>query len=323
VLPNTPNWSNLATLAAAAELSRQGSGIETLIVMLGANNALGTVTQLKVCWSQDPGYRNLAAKDAFTIWNPAHFAAELGLVEAEVRKIKAKHVIWATVPHVTIAPVARGVGTKKVEQNSRYFPYYTRPWITDGQFNPNDDPNITENQARAIDSAIDQYNDAITAAVRGGRTAGLDWYLFDLAGVLDRLASRRYLEDISARPAWWTKYELPPELLALQPVPDSRFFVAGPQGRTAGGLFSLDRIHPTTIGYGLIAQELINIMQLAGVPFLLGDGTTRRPGPVRVDFARLIARDTLISNPPKSLSSDLKLIGWLDEGLEVFRRLFR
>ncbi|HEV2349232.1 MAG TPA: hypothetical protein VG028_05230 [Terriglobia bacterium] len=48
----------------------------------------------------------------------------------------------------------------------------------------------------------DQYYDYITQAVWDARGAGLDWYLFDLAGLLDRLASRRYLLDPAARPAW-------------------------------------------------------------------------------------------------------------------------
>jgi hypothetical protein len=30
----------------------------------------------------------------------------------------------------------------------------------------------------------------------------------------------------------------------------------------------------------------------------------------------------LISDPPRSLSNDIALIGWLDENLEVFKRLF-
>lgn len=311
--------NDLSTIGAAQELGNDG-GIETLVVMLGANNALGAVTQLKVCWSQDADYMDLDRKGKYTVWNPKHFAAELKLVEAEIRKVQAQHVIWATVPHVTIAPVARGVGKCKADLESRYFPYYTRPWITDAEFDPTDDPNITENQARAIDSAIDQYNDDVADMVRRARRENLDWYLFDFAGVLDRLASRRYIDDLNARPAWWTQYPLPPELDLLNPKPDSNFFCSGPHGRTKGGIFALDGVHPTTVGYGIVAQELIDIMQLAGVKFYMGNGTTQRNGAVRVDFNRLIARDSLILNPPPSIGSDLKLIGWLDEVFEFFKR---
>ena len=52
-------------------------------------------------------------------------------------------------------------------------------------------------------------------------------------------------------------------------------------GDFLGGLFSLDGVHPTTVGYGLIAQEMIDIMVRAGVTFYQPDGKTPRIGPVR------------------------------------------
>jgi hypothetical protein len=319
----------LTPLGAASALGAEGSkedgtgdGIETLLVFLGANNALQSVVNLKVSWSTAPEYKDLDQKTAFTVWAPDHFAAELKEVVAQVKNIRARHVIWGTVPHVTIPPITHGVAGK-VRLGSRYFPYYTRPWIADADFDPSDDPCITGQEARAVDSAIDQYNDAIVDAVRTARQQGRDWYVLDVAGLLDRLASRRYELDLAARPQWWTKYELPPALQQLSPKPDSQFFRSGPQGRTAGGLFSLDGVHPTTIAYGLIAQEFINIMQRAGVKFYMGDGETERKGPIAVDFQRLIALDTLISDPPRSLTDDLSLIGWVDEKMDFLTRMFR
>jgi hypothetical protein len=283
------------------------------------------VLHLQVEWSQagasGKDYQDLEKKKAFTVWDPEHFAVELAELERQVMEIDARHVIWTTVPHVTISPIARGVAGK-VAPHSRYFPYYTRPWIKDSEFDPRDDEHITEAQARAIDSAIDQYNTAISSMVRRARQRGTDWYLLDLAGVLDRLAVRRYIEDPAARPDWWTPYDLPPALQQLRPVPDSRFFGAGPEGRTQGGLFSLDGVHPTTIAYGIIAQEFIQVMQLAGVRFHYGDQKTERSGPVLVDFNRLIAQDTLICDPPRSFSSDLALLGWVDDKIDFFKRLF-
>lgn len=319
----------LTPLEAAAELGEEGTledpsnsdGIETLIVLLGSNNALPSMLRLEVVWSEE-GYDDLEGKKRFTVWRPSHFEAELHRVAEEVKKVRARHVIWGTVPHVTIAPIARGVGTK-MRKGSRYFPYYTRPWISDEQFDAKSDPHVTGQEARAVDSAIDQYNEAIVEVVRSARQEGRDWLLFESAGLLDRLASRRYIEDPLTRPEWWRKYELPPELKALSPVPNSRFFTSGPEGRTDGGLFSLDGTHPTTIGYGILAQELIDVMhQHAGVEFHLRDGLTPRMGPVRVDFGRLISRDTLISDPPASITSNLQLIGWLDEvSGGIFERL--
>ncbi|HEY2764890.1 MAG TPA: hypothetical protein VGJ13_12900 [Pseudonocardiaceae bacterium] len=325
VLPRTtPADCRSTAFEAAAALGREAGtdpdhGIETLVVFLGANNALGAVTSLRVAWS-GPGFDDLAHKDAFTVWRPSHFIAELDRVVTEVTAIRARHVIWCTVPHVTIVPLARGVGDK-VSPRSRYFPYYTRPWISDRDFRPGRDPAITQDDARAVDSAIDQYNDAITAAVVAARRAGRDWYLLDIAGALDRLASRRYIEDPAARPGWWRPYPLPQELAAQHPVPDSRFLTSDGSGRRTGGLFSLDGVHPTTVGYGIIAQEIIDIMVRAGVRFTRPDGTPRG-GAIRVDFTRLIARDTLLTHPPSIVTDGLGVLGWADQALGLLHRTF-
>jgi hypothetical protein len=306
-------------LEAAATMSGAREGVETLVVILGANNVLGSVVSLSPAWTPDdyttlsPEQR-MVAKQGYNVFRPSAFAADWALLVEKLRAIDAQHVVIATIPSVTIAPVARGT-YKKVAPQSRYFPHYTRPWVTDDDFDPRRDPNITEDEARAIDSAIDAYNETIIESVKAARNDGLDWYLFDMGGILDRLATRRYIESPWARPPWWTPYELPPQLAGLDPVPSTRFFRAGPQGRTEGGLFSLDGVHPTTIGYGIVAQEVIKIMELAGVEFLGRDGQPRED-PVVVDFDRLLLVDTLISQPPAAISNSLSLLGWLDERLD-------
>lgn len=322
----------LSPLQAAAALGAEdtqetgnGDGIETLIVMIGSNNALGSILTFEVSWS-DVGYDDMSRNDRYTVWRPIHFQAEWDKIVAELKQIRARHVIISTVPHVTIAPLARGVGGK-VTPGSRYFPYYTFPWFDNSSFDPKKHPHITAQEALAIDSAIDQYNDYITASVRQARQEGRDWYLFELSGLLDRVAYRRYLDDPLARPSWWDavggEYQLPAALQALSPVPDSRFFESDKNGRRQGGLFSLDGIHPTTISYGIVAQELINVMQRAGVKFYQPDGKTERQGEVKIDFQKLIQLDTLISNPPRALSSGLSLIGWLDKNFNIFGRMLR
>jgi hypothetical protein len=308
----------LSPVEAAAVLGREG--IETLIVFIGANNALRSVIDLKPLWSQDADYSDLTQKGKYNVWNPVHFAREYDALASAVWDVNAQHVIWCTVPHVTIAPVAKGLGGK-VAPGSRYFPYYTRPWVVESTFDATRDKSLTANQARAIDSAIDQYNDAITAVVEFGRNNGRDWLLLDIAGLLDRVAARRYLLDPAARPSWWTPYQLPGPVAALSPRPDSQFFAADASGRTQGGLFSLDGVHATTITYGILAQEFINVMVGAGVVFRQVDGTTPRPGPITIDFSNLIARDSLISDPPRSISSDLRWAGWFNELLDWVARL--
>jgi hypothetical protein len=291
---------NMTLLDAARALGAEG-GIETLVVFLGANNALGTVVDLKVIWSGGDAWP--------TVWRPVDFRADLAVLASEVERVAARHVIWVTVPHVTVAPIARGVDDK-IGPRSRYFPYYTRPWIANADFDPGVDPHLTAEQARAIDYAIDFYNDAITDLVGRARDAGRDWYLFELAGTLDKLASRRYIDDESARPPWWEPYVLPPELAALDPVPNSRFLTGDGHGhRIQGGLFSLDGVHPTTIGYGLIAQELIDIMRLAGVQV------------ADIDFGWVLEQDTLVRTPPRTLGAGLKTLGWADQHLGWLMRL--
>lgn len=324
----SPEASRQTLFDAARTLGEQHddgteSGIETLVVALGANNALKAITTLRVVWS-GADYRDLERKRAYTVWRPEHFRAELAEVAAAVRAVPARHVIWCTVPHVTIAPLARGVGSK-VARGSRYFPYYTRPWISDDRFDPDRDPHLTAADARAVDAAIDLYNDAIASVVetarRGTDGPPRDWLLLDVAGLLDRLASRRYLEDVDARPPWWTPYELPPALRALDPPPNSHFLTGdGRGGRATGGLFSLDGVHPTTVGYGLLARELMAVMRGAGVPFRTPNGAPR-PDPVDVDFDRLLRRDLLVRRPPQNITSALDLLDWGDQALDLFTGL--
>jgi hypothetical protein len=327
VFPSWPesSWS-LTLFDAAAALGDdhddgEGAGIETLVIELGANNALDSVVRLSLVWSES-GHRDPAQKGAYTVWTPRHFKSELSVVVEQVKRIKARHVIWCTVPHVTIPPISRGIGTK-LWHGSRYFPYYARPWIDDAHFDAERDRYLTAADALAIDTAIDIYNDAIQDEVEQARK-GVDgtvrnWYLLDLAGVLDRLAARRYITDPNARPSWWTPYPLPPLVASLNPVPHSRFLTGdGRGGRATGGLFSLDGVHPTTVGYGLIAQEVINIMQRAGVTFL--HANTVRSAPIMVDFERLIRRDTLITHPPQNVNSTLDIIEWADATLGMTNR---
>lgn len=313
VYPDLVERRGMTLLDMARELGAErdvgtDAGIETLVVMLGSNNCLGATVDLAVRWS-GPQFADASAKAAYNVWDPLHFAAELGEVATQVRSVAARHVIWATVPHVTVAPVARGLGGKD-RPGSRYFRWYARPWQDEARFEPGRDPHLIAAEARAIDLAIDGYNEAITAVVDRARAAGLDWYLLDLSGMLDRLAARRFGDDPSARPAWWTPYPLPAGLAGLDPVPDTRFLLGDEQGRRIqGGLFSLDGVHPTTVGYGLIAQEMIGVMELAGVEFRTPDGVPRPPG-VRLDFGALAAQDTLLQTPPRNLGSIAPIIRW-------------
>jgi hypothetical protein len=80
-------------------------------------------------------------------------------------------------------------------------------------------------------------------------------------------------------------------------------------------------VHPTTVCYGLLAQEFIRIMERAGVKFYLGDTNVVRTGPVAVDFQRLLTLDTLVSAPPTGLTNTVDLVGWLNHKFDVLKRI--
>jgi lysophospholipase L1-like esterase len=291
-----PFGAAAAAVDAATAHGRDG-GIGTLMVALGANNALGSVVAKRVAWT-GPDYADLDAKEKYTVWNPTHFSAEYADLVRVLRTITARRVVLVTVPHVTIAPIAQGVNPAnpghKWRSGSRYFPYYADPWVDEKGFTAAKNRHLTHQQARAIDSAIDQYNDAIADHVRRERTAGRDWYLLDLAGILDGLAYRRFLDDpaaLAANPDW-KPYPLPPAITDL----DTRFYRSDRTGRLQGGLFSLDGVHPTISAYGVIAQAALDVLTAAGV-----HSST-------IDFAHLRTQDTLNAHPPALFQTLLTLL---------------
>jgi hypothetical protein len=296
-------------LEAARQLGDEPGGIETLCVWLGANNVLGSVVRLHVVLS-GPDFQDLDKKAAYTVWTPEHFATELGLVVEEIRQVNAQHVLWATIPHVTIPPITHGLGGP-LPDNGRYFNYYARPWQTEQTFHPDVDLHLTGIDAWAIDVIIDDYNRALESQVQGARRDGRDWRLVDICAVLDRLAVRRNVE-LAAAPSWWTPYPLPPEYDGL----DTRFFGTDEAGKVqSGGLFGLDGVHPTTAGYGIVASEFIAVMEQAGVSFDVGpDGAT-------VDFGRVIANDTLVDDPPTRVADALSLLRKVDHYADIIQRL--
>jgi hypothetical protein len=284
-----------ATQIGAAAWHGHNGGIDTLVVVLGGNNALRSVVDKVIRWSGD-GYDDLDRKGSYNVWRPTHFATEFAELVRALEPISTRRVVLATVPHVTIAPIAKGVNPQapgqKWRPGSRYFPFYTDPWIDEARFDPTKHRHLTHQQARAVDSAIDQFNDTIADAVRQARSHGRDWFLFDLAGVLDGLAYRRFITDAEARARNpWQAQRLPAELADL----DTRFYRSDRTGRLQGGLFGLDGAHPTTCGYGVVADELVALLATAGV------------AAKQVDFAALRRADTLNENPPALMATAFDL----------------
>ncbi len=307
---------------------------------------LGTVTSLEMVWSTNADVKQSnPRKRKCKIYKPAHFEMLLAELMEQVEAAsgqgtKIQRVFWATVPPVTVPPVTHGVGGRLDSDQGlgepfypddhahwyrRYFRYYTRPWILDRTFQPTEDPHLTGRQAVEIDRTIFAYNEILKKWVekhnqeRKAISRAEDWFIVDMHWVLERLAFRRYQEDPSVPPPpHWTPYEMPGDCLDLNLT--TQFLAAKDGKRVAGGIFSLDGIHPTTVAYGIMAQEFINTMQQAGVKFYWGDGQTERIGPVRVDYKRLIKLDTLIRDLPQTMDDLWEKVVDGDQLLDLFQR---
>ncbi|MBI5367328.1 MAG: hypothetical protein HZA54_09845 [Planctomycetes bacterium] len=307
----------LTQLGAAAALARAEGGIENLVLFLGANNCLGSVTRLAIRWSEEADLYRPAHQRTANLWTPEHFRRLLDRVAPAVAALDARRVFVATVPHVTIPPVCRGVSVEAAPGAARsfdgYYEYYTHFWIWDADFrkDPTRYPRLTREEARRIDRTIDAYNAALreTAAARG-------WHVVELCALLDGLAYRRS--------GGTPNQAIPVDLtLALarhagtvgrirpdgRPVLDTRYLGlfpahADPERRYRGGIFSLDGVHPTTIGYGLIANVFLAEMRRAGA-------TIRR----ELDWDAIVAADTLVTDTPKCLGDVQRVLAFLSKWL--------
>jgi hypothetical protein len=305
----------LTQMEAAKKLAADG-GVENLVVWLGANNCLGTVTSLKIHPSDDDDLTLPSNKRTCNLWLPQHFDQIYDKLEAAIKHVPAEHVFVATIPHVTIPPVTRGVNAngQGPAGDDGYFDYYVRPWIWDDEFNPaHSRPKLSRKQAKQIDEAIDAYNQKIKTE------AGLNgWHVVDVCAMLDSLAYRRqqgthayvfpeaFVEALKANDALSYLVDADrPGGVGL----DTRFLWSDQPGKLAkGGLFSLDGVHPTTIGYALIANEFLGVMndawEQAGKP---------RHEPTADWWSRCVDADTLVKDPPINLTELRKLLGFLDQ----------
>jgi len=302
--------AQLTPLGLAKRVANE-EGIENLLVGLGANNALGTCVTLDIRSSKSTDLALLAHERACNLWEPEHFASAYRDLAQQVEAVGAERVFLTTVPHVTIAPVTRGVSPHARAANAQeleggYYEYYTRFWIWDQHFSPTRNAYLTREQARQIDRTIDAYNDCIREEARAR-----GFHVVELCAVLDQLAFRRN----SGRPP----YRLPSGLVfALQQNPRTSFRVR-PDGEVLldtrfmripaqhppesaptddwraafkGGLFGLDGVHPSTTGYGIIAHEVLSAFQAAGVP---------NADPGKLDWRGIVGNDTALTAPPALL----------------------
>lgn len=293
-------------IANLRELHENEGGVENLILFLGANDCLGAVKDLQIKRmtndiSSDPEEQrdyNLTSVEMF-ISNYKKMVKQISKAIPPRENSPPTKVFVGTIPRVTIPPIIRGIGDK-IEKDSRYFEYYAPFFIQDDDFDPGD-RHLTGEHAWEIDQQISEFNDNITAIVQDQHEdpdQHGEWYLVDICELLDDLAVRRVSDapEYSSRPLRQLLQNVPEHpLLGLRTIPSVRLFESSNSKWTGGGLFSLDGFHPTTIGYGLIAEAFLNKMHKEGVD--IGPAADKSDWN-RLNWKRLIDQDTLIQEPP-------------------------
>lgn len=268
------------------------NGLDNLIIWLGPNECLGTVVELDVRLMEQTNVTTdpMRRRESFNLTHPEVFRREFAdLLNRIAALIPATtRVFVGNVPHVTIPPVTRGIPPRFGD----YYQYYGRFFATDSQFNPLLHKHLTMHDAVLIDHAIDSYNRTIASEVTA---RGANWHLVDLCAILDTLAVKRNnAQDDPGRRLrqYYTDLGQPNHpLLNLRPVPSILSLRIDQAGkRTQGGLISLDGVHPSTIGYGIVAEAFLQAMHTAG---------EMNADPQRLKWADIIAADTQLQQPPR------------------------
>lgn len=271
---------------------QDNGGIENLIVSMGHNNIIGAVSDLKFVLSEEKELEKPPSERNYTVYRPEHFEQEFRKLAEKISRIGVEQIITQTIPYVTIPPVSRGVNADKTRKgHTGYYDYYTRFWVWDENFNPDTHPHLTKEEAISLDQHVDEYNVIIKeiAEEYGWITVPLNRYVSGIArrrlgGKINIPYPKNFRDAMQRNP-------MTEHLVANRKNPKlstDYLRINKENGKVyKGGIFSLDGIHPTIIGYGLIAQLYKKTMEDRGISF-------DKP----LDWDYIISRDSLVTNPP-------------------------
>ncbi len=278
-------------------------GVENLILWVGNNNVLGTAVDLEIRETANdadarPGdmSHEERAKLRRNIWHPEDFKHEYEiLIDKVVGSMRGNQGPWrvfvGNVPHVTIPPLIRGLEPSFKKDGKTYFKTYT--YFPFGKtFARKTRRFLTGEQAIRIDQTIDAYNAAIEAIVAAANTelgGAPDQGPFHIVDFNQTLSDMAYKRNDGNPP-----YRFPPFFETLDPHPTTHYYDVTRDGEMVeGGLFSLDGVHPSVIGQGLLAHELLEVMGEAGVVDADGDPVD----PDKLDWPAIWRRDELLRRP--------------------------
>ncbi len=169
-------------------------GIENLIVCLGHNNIVKSVTSLRFEWSEPEELYTFPSDRLGTVSRPEHFELEYRALAERISKLSAKRIFVPSIPYVTIPPVMRGVNSDLSGARDGYFDYYTRFWIWDDDFNPDRHPFLTREQAIELDQTVDDYNSVIRQVARE-----YNWIVVPVGERVSAIARRRLGGELRRR----------------------------------------------------------------------------------------------------------------------------
>lgn len=275
--------------------------VENLILFLGANDCLGTVVDLKIkdMKTEEPLDDPEERRDNYNLTSEEVFENDYTEMVNQISDVISDNtnVFVGTVPHVTIAPITNGLDQARSSSTERrYFRYYVPFFFQEENFNSWWHPELTTDDVQTIDQRIDNFNGIIRDIVNRRK----NWHIVDICQLLDDLAFKRNAAT-DPREHLRTFFEnrricdhplLNEEL--IHPAPSTLPFESRDRQWTGGGFFSLDFFHPTTIGYGLIAEAFLQVMGEEGRVPEANLTTERR----RQFWTRIIDDDTLIEDPP-------------------------
>jgi hypothetical protein len=296
------DFSQLSWLEFAAQ---SPAGVENVLLWLGANNALGTVFGLNISQTPNDPNRPLlhlprAEREQWNLWHPKDFEAEYSELLDRVDEIMESNqnpngkVFVGTVPLVTIAPLTKGIGPTTLIQIDQpdyetekpeavYYKYYTHFFRDENAVAETDRAYLTLLDALHIDDCIRKYNRTIKRLVaQKNQLRGQERYhIVDMSKALQQIAFKRNAGKV--------QYEFPDFFDFQYPRVSTKYYHADKQGRLRqGGLFSLDGVHPSAIGQGLIAHEFLKVMNQAGVSGC---------DPNNLSWKEIFGSDTLYQSP--------------------------
>ena len=151
------------------------------------------------------------------------------------------NVFVGNVPLVTIAPIIKGIGEKRVikdpeggDKECLYFQYYTYFPLTEKSAK-NTGKYLKFRDALFIDKTIIKFNQIIKELI-AERNADYDKPRFHLVDVCDSLKQMAYKRNLGN-----PSYVYPPEFDFMYPPVDTKYYHVNRNGVIeAGGIFSLD-----------------------------------------------------------------------------------